>query len=77
MPEEIKCYAPTFPPGNCWSCMVLTIIYAIIIVALILTLIIAIIGGPDALRKVLCLIKQYRFMIANCRKGNSDPNIVL
>lgn len=78
MPEESsKCYAPVFQPTNVWACFWLTIIYTAIIAILVVLLIIALIGGPEAVRKIVCLIKQFAYRIANCKKGNSDPNIAL
>jgi len=71
------CYAPVFGPNNIWACLVLTIIYVLVIVVLTVLLIIAALGGPEAVRKISCLIKQYVYMIQHCTKGNSNPSIVI
>jgi hypothetical protein len=76
MPQQTvyKCYAPVFPPSNCWACFWLTLIYTLVIIELGIILIIAIIAGPEAVRKIACLIKQFLFRIKYCKKGNDDPN---
>jgi hypothetical protein len=76
MAEKI-CYAPVFKPSNVWTCFIMTIILTLVIAELVVLLILAIFGGPDAIQKVLCMIKQTAFRMSHCLKGNSDPNIAL
>lgn len=75
--KKSVCYAPLFKANNCWACLWITIIYIMVIVLLTIMLIIATLGGPEAIRKIACQIKQYAYMIKYCRRGNSDSNIVI
>ncbi|MHA2253179.1 MAG: hypothetical protein ACXAD7_22650 [Candidatus Kariarchaeaceae archaeon] len=75
--EKYQCYAPVFKPNHWWACIWLTIIYTMVIVLLTIMLIIAVLAGPEAMRKIACQIKQYVYMIRNCRRGNSDTNLVI
>lgn len=72
--EKYPCYAPVFRPNNCWACVWLRIIYTMVIVFLAVMLIIAVLAGPEAMKKIACMIKQYTYMIRYCKVGNSDPN---
>ena len=68
------CYAPVFSPNHWWACFWLMIIYTLVIVYLTIMLIIAMLGGGDAVRTIACMIKQYAFRMKYCRQGNDDPN---
>ena len=79
------CSAPVFAARPRWACLLYAIVYAIVLAALwvywvVLTVICAVsklIGGGGGAcaraERVRCRIKQVRFRLLNCGKGNSDP----
>ncbi len=63
-----ECKAPVFKGNSVCACLILTITYILVIAVLLIFIWIP---------SVLCLIKQYVFRIKHCRKGNSNPDILL
>jgi len=62
------CYAPVFKPSGCIPCLVLIFVYAFVI---------AILSLFSCIPSVRCRIKQLRYRMQNCGKGNSDPCVSL
>ncbi len=69
VPYLEECYAPQFKPQNWFICILLTIIFAIIIIILTLP---ALFSGS-----IRCYIKGLIFRIRNCCKGNTKRCIQL
>lgn len=71
--NQCMCYAPTFKKAEASNRISLIFSYSAILVILFilwaLTLFLS--------KKLLCLIKQYRFRIKRIDEGNNDPNICL
>lgn len=63
-----SCYAPVFEPSGCIPCLLLALVYAIAIIIL------SLFAWIPAVR---CRIKQLRFRMQNCGKGNRNPCIEL
>ena len=73
MCQAKPCHAPVFRANDFPTCVGLKILYSFLIAMLILATLGIILLVPDG----RCLIKQYRFRITHCEKGNRDPNILL
>lgn len=69
-----KCYAPVFEATEgCGACLLLSIVYALAIVALIIgTLFLCLF-----IESCQCKIKQLQYRIKNCGRGNSDTNVLI
>lgn len=80
-----SCPAPVFRASPRWLCLLLAVVYGIVLIILSLTALVLgvlcaiarLFGGGEALCRrlahVRCRIRQVRFRLANCGRGNSDP----
>jgi hypothetical protein len=66
---EFKCSAPVFGASSFPACVILTIIYALLIVLLI----VGTLGLIFLSAKGRCVIKQLQFRIRYCTEGNRYP----
>ena len=68
-----ECFAPVFEGNNIFACLLLVIVYTLAILGILIGTLFLCLLFPSC----RCTIKQYQFRIANCVKGNSQPNIPL
>ena len=80
-----SCAAPVFDARPWWICILYAIVYVIVLAALwlqwifltIVCIVSRLFGSGDAAcaraTRVRCQIKQVKFRLLNCGKGNSDP----
>jgi hypothetical protein len=65
---RLRCPAPVFEGHGAFTCLLLTLVYLLVIVALI-----PLIWLPP----IRCIVRQLLFRTRNCRRGNDDPCIDL
>jgi hypothetical protein len=70
--SNTPCYAPVFEGSSALTCLILSIINILLLLALIVLLIFTF--GNRAIR---CAILQIQFRLKHCRNGNTDPSIPL
>ena len=64
------CFAPVFRKSGAWGCLFILIIY---IIAVLPILVFAALFS----KKARCTLKQTKYKLRNCRRGNNDGTIKL